>query len=427
MKKHVLNIFATGMFFLFSVLFSSAGLAMPGDWGKKALSDTKGSLLQFRSRGHILGFTPEKVYMVGLGYALVEEFVGGNGVSPVTPATDTEKGKGPSLETVSYAELWDGITLHYEAATDGLSESIYEVAPGADPQRIGFRYNVQAEINKDGGLVLAFPHGSFTLSAPSAWQEIGGGKVPVEVAFERRSEGTIGFRVGSYDNHHPLIIDPVYRWHTFYGSADPDYGLSVAIENGAIYVTGECDSTWNGPEGQLPLHNHSGSGFNDMFVLKLDANGAYLWHTFYGASDFIDSGSSIAVENGAVYVTGHSEATWTGPSGQGPLHAHDGADDIFVLKLDANGAYLWHTFYGSADYDYGYALDIEGRAVYVTGYSYETWTGPNSEPPLHSHSGANDIFVLKLDANGATSGIHSTGRRAMIKDMQFPKRPGRSI
>ena len=34
---------------------------------------------------------------------------------------------------------------------------------------------------------------------------------------------------------------------------------------------------------RAPLHAHSGGPAYDMFVLKLDTNGAYQWHTFYGA------------------------------------------------------------------------------------------------------------------------------------------------
>ena len=36
------------------------------------------------------------------------------------------------------------------------------------------------------------------------------------------------------------------------------------------------------------------------------------------------------------------------PGGQSPLHPHSGAEDVFVVKLDSGGAYQWHTFYGSS-------------------------------------------------------------------------------
>ena len=71
-----------------------------------------------------------------------------------------------------------------------------------------------------------------------AWQEIDGKRVPVTVAF-RVSEAEVGFSVGAYDRSHPLIIDPTYAWHTFYGSTQSDYGHGIAVDgSGNVYVTG---------------------------------------------------------------------------------------------------------------------------------------------------------------------------------------------
>jgi hypothetical protein len=44
----------------------------------------------------------------------------------------------------------------------------------------------------------------------------------------------------------------------------------------------------------------------------------------------------------------------------------------------------WHTF----------AVD-GSENIYVTGYSDFSWTGPSGEPPLHANSGGRDLFVLK--------------------------------
>ena len=128
--------------------------------------------------------------------------------------------------------------------------------------------------------------------------------------------------------------------------------IGIAVDSsGNVYVTGFSNDTWRGPNGQNPLNAYNGgdSDFGtDIFVLKLNSSGAYQWHTFYGAGD--DYGEGIAVDgNGNVYVTGYSNDTWNGPSGQSPLNAYNGGTDIFVLKLDSSGAYQWHTFYGSGD------------------------------------------------------------------------------
>jgi hypothetical protein len=251
----------------------------------------------------------------------------------------------------------------------------------------------------DGSLGFSFERGVLSESAPVAWQQFDGKRVPVEVAF-RVSEAEVGFSVGAYDRSHPLIIDPTYTWHTFYGSTQSDFGYGLAVDNGGnVYVTGLSNASWNA-SGNSPLHAHSG-GY-EFFVLKLNSSGAYQWHAFYGSASN-DGGNALAVDAGGnVFVTGYSAATWDGPAAAAPLHAHSGgAYDIFVLKLDTNGAYQWHTFYGSASNDVGRALAVDGGNVYVTGESGATWDGPAAAAPLNTHSGDDDLFVLKLNSSGA--------------------------
>jgi len=194
---------------------------------------------------------------------------------------------------------------------------------------------------------------------------------------------------------------PTYAWHTFYGSNGSDSGLGIVRDgSGNLYITGESNATWNGPTGQTPLHSHSGN--YDIFVLKLDSNGTYLWHTFYG-SNGSDSGFGIITDTtGNVYVTGESNATWNGPTGQTPLHSHSGFWDIVVLKLNSSGTYQWHTFYGSNGSDGGLGIVRDGSGnLYITGESNATWNGPAGQTPIDAHSGLNEIFVLKLNTNGA--------------------------
>ena len=133
-----------------------------------------------------------------------------------------------------------------------------------------------------------------------------------------------------------------------------------------------------------PINLHSGN--RDIVVLKLNSSGAYQWHTFHG-SDNYDEGSGIAVDkDGNIYVTGGSYAAWGTP-----MNPHSGGSDIVVLKLNSSGTLLWHTFHGASRNDTGdgLAVDNDGN-VYVTGESYATWG-----TPINTYSGGYDIVVLK--------------------------------
>ena len=118
----------------------------------------------------------------------------------------------------------------------------------------------------------------------------------------------------------------------------------------------------------------------------------------------IDAGYGIAIDgSGNVYVTGVSNATWNGPAGQSPLHAHSGGYDIFVLKLDSSGAYQWHTFYGSRRILIT-AMALPQTAA-ATSMSRDTAMQPGTartdRAPSMLTAEDGDIFVLKLDSSGA--------------------------
>jgi hypothetical protein len=291
-----------------------------------------------------------------------------------------------------------------------------------------------------------------TESAPVAWQDINGRRVPVKVAF-RVSDDEVGFKVGDYDREHPLVIDPTYAWHSFYCLENNDAPTAITVDSGCnIYVTGYCtlfptifvmklngdgaqqwhryfgsnnneafaialdgsgnicvtgwsNSGWIGPAGQLPRHAYTGS--TEIFVLKLDNGGEYQWHAFYGSNGG-DEGRGVVPDNsGNLFVTGISAGGWSGPAGEAPLHSHSGGPDILVLKLNSSGDYQWHTFYGSTnsvygDYAYGIAMDGSGN-LYLAGLSQALWNGPTGQPPLNdAFNGTinNSIFVLKLDNSG---------------------------
>jgi hypothetical protein len=379
---------------------------------------TQPSLMQFTSGGHVIGFAPTQVILASLDHALRIEFAGTDGVTPVAVNMDEASSRdgmmirpAELLGTVTYSELWRGVSVEYRTSDAGILKSTYTIAPGASAAQIRLHYNVPVELQSDGSLQFPFGRGYISESAPIAWQEIDGARVLVPVAFRvfetadanlqseienRKSE--IGFQLGAYDARYPLTIDPNYFWHTFYGSTTNDYSRAIAVDgSNNIYIVGHSTSTWGSP-----LHTASNCIFSDIVVLKLNSAGAYQWHTFYGGGGS-DHGNAIAVDgSGNIYVAGESNVTWQGDGGVNPLKRHSGQYDIVVLKLNSAGAYQWHTFYGSGNNDYNRAIAVDGSSnVYIVGFSLTTWTGDGNAQPLHAHSGGSDIAVLKLNSAGA--------------------------
>ncbi|MBU0492574.1 MAG: SBBP repeat-containing protein [Chloroflexi bacterium] len=389
---------------LLAVALLAAGLAAPliGQAAPTTSAAAAPGLLQFTAGGHVLGFTPQAAWLTTGSHALRVGFADANAVTPISDTPAAPGGQAVPLGRVTYANLWDGISLTYEAVDGAIAKSTYHLAPGADPAQIRLPYNVPVQLAADGSLSLAFATGRITESAPVAWQETDadGQRVPVAAAFQVRGQ-TVSFSLGDYDPRRPLTIDPNYHWHTFYGSGSNDEGYAIAADgSGNVYVAGRSAANWQGEGPTNPIHAYSGG--NDITVLKLDSDGAYVWHTFYGSISGDDGGYGIVTNGSDVYVAGYSGASWQGDGVSGPtdpIHTHSGSNDIAVLKLTSDGAYQWHTFYGSGSSDdcgRGIVLDSSSN-VYVAGYSNATWDGPlPGDTPLHDYTGDYDIAVLKL-------------------------------
>ncbi len=209
-----------------------------------------------------------------------------------------------------------------------------------------------------------------------------------------------------------------YQWHAFYEqtrSVATVGGRQLALDAaGNAYVATAVKLPWNDLT-LSPLHPYSGipdgaTWEDNLLILKLNSNGAYQWHTFYGTQDadpdlrLGNYAQDIAVDAGGnAYITGGA-TSW-----ESPLHAHSGASDILVLKLNPAGAYQWHTYYGSpdalrVDEAKGITLDRNGY-IYVAGIG-RPFLGSSGQQPLHPFSDDgetahnNDTFVLKLTPAG---------------------------
>ena len=116
----------------------------------------------------------------------------------------------PTYAQVGYSQPWPGIDLVYDGH-DGKLETIYTVAPHADPARIKLRYSGRDSLRIDpqGNLTYKTSVGEVKETAPILYQEIEGKRIETKGAFALLDKRTVGFTVAAYNRNHPLIIDPV--------------------------------------------------------------------------------------------------------------------------------------------------------------------------------------------------------------------------
>jgi hypothetical protein len=85
--------------------------------------------------------------------------------------------------------------------------------------------------------------------------------------------------------------------------------------------------------------------------------------------------------------------------------------DIYALKLDSEGNYVWSRSWGGSGDDYGYGIDIiNSNVVYITGYFRATVDfDPGPGIDTHASNGSQDAFITKLDTNGNFQWVRTWG------------------
>ncbi len=214
-------------------------------------------------------------------------------------------------------------------------------------------------------------------------------------------------------------------WIRSVGGESFDIGWSSTTDDaGNVYVTGYFSETadFDPSSGIMNLVSNGG---REIFVLKLGASGDFHWARSVGGTGQ-EQGNSIAVDpSGNVYVTGYFQGEVDFDPGPGSTILNSvAAVDIFVQKLNASGNLLWAISAGGYNHDAGRSIVTDPLGnVYLTGYFQGTVDfdpGPGIKN-LYS-SGAEDIFVQKMDASGnllwaisAGGAAHEQGNSILVK------------
>jgi hypothetical protein len=189
---------------------------------------------------------------------------------------------------------------------------------------------------------------------------------------------------------------------------DFNYGslrkLHIAPD-GSIYITGNFKDTIDLDPSYM-VYNLVSQGGWDVFMLKLSANGSFIWAKSFGGSNDDVCGSLRVDAQGNVYSHGTFKGTADFDPGPGTffLNSQKG-QSAFVQKLDQNGNFIWakafllqDTLSGGCE---GKAIDLDSDGnVYCAGWfqgpvDFDPGPGVNIPP-----SNAMGVYITKLDSSG---------------------------
>ncbi|OGS78818.1 MAG: hypothetical protein A3D31_02255 [Candidatus Fluviicola riflensis] len=219
--------------------------------------------------------------------------------------------------------------------------------------------------------------------------------------------------IGSYDIFlEKLDSTGAVRWLRTLGSSESEMVGGVATDvDGNIYLAGNFWGEIDVDPGNGVYEITPTEGFDDLFVLKLNSNGEFVWVKTFGSFLF-DNASGIKVDiQGNIYITGSlgDDVNDMDPGvGEYAALYYGGHGDGFIMKLDVQGNFLWINSIGGGQSDFmnDMAFDDLGN-VYTTGKFYGT-ANCSCDTSFISQ-GSTDAFVQKFNASGGYEWGYSLG------------------
>ncbi len=227
---------------------------------------------------------------------------------------------------------------------------------------------------------------------------------------------TFSYGSGDYDVY-LIKVDSAGEeiWSRTYGGTEADYGYDITptSDNGFVIVGSTCSF---------------GNGKHDVYLLKVDDDGAVIWSKTYGGLQDDEGASVRLTADGGFIICGTTnsfgrgsdiyliktdslgDSSWTrtyggsaGESGSAVRVLSDdgyvmvgstgsyglGYSSVYLIRANNTGDTLWTTTYGGDRADFGYGVEITDDGGYIVVGA----TAPSGESFY-------DAFLVKADALG---------------------------
>ncbi len=176
-------------------------------------------------------------------------------------------------------------------------------------------------------------------------------------------------------------------WQKSFGGTQADQAYAVQQTNEGGYIVAVASASNDGD-----VSGHHGAGYNDYWILKLDATGNITWEKSLGGTS-VDLPTSIqqTTDNGYI-ISGKSLSI------DGDVTGNHGSYDYWVVKTNSSGTIVWQKSLGGSAEENGFAIRQTSEGGYIVcGYSVSNdgdVSGHNL--PLYSP----DAWVVKLTGDG---------------------------
>ena len=197
------------------------------------------------------------------------------------------------------------------------------------------------------------------------------------------------------------------QWQKIFGGSDDDRGQSIIqTDDGGFAVTGFSRSDDGDITGNF--------GFQDYWVVKLDALGGIQWEKSVGFSGNDRGYDIIQTQDGGYFATGFLDVTASEGEGNDDFDnlktssnskgAKHGVGEYWGIKLNAGGDIQWRRYFGGTNNDRSYAaIQTQDGGYIQTGHS------ESDDFDVENPIGSYDIWVVKTFADGVLDWEKSFG------------------
>ncbi len=195
-------------------------------------------------------------------------------------------------------------------------------------------------------------------------------------------------------------------WANVITGPDEDFARGVVTDDeGSIYVVGHFTDTATFYISETDTAAARSEGGKDVFIVKYDADGNFVWHVTAGGPDD-DTATDVDWHQwtGKLYVSGGFQDR--GKFGNKVLLSN-GQTDAFLMKLDGEGNVHWVKHGGGQEHDVAAAVAVnEAGQIYIVGdYYVQAEFGGDTLQSI----GSSDMFLARFNSEGDQLWIRSNG------------------
>jgi len=206
-----------------------------------------------------------------------------------------------------------------------------------------------------------------------------------------------------------------FQWVKTIGGSGMDRAESVVVDpSGNVIITGTFQGTVDfDPGSGVTNLTATANSINNVFVVKLNSNGTFVWAKAITTSANAKANSIDIDISGNIYLTGKFAGTTDfnpGTSTNNLTSSSTNYSDAFICKLTSGGSYGWAKQIGNTgNYsEEGLCIQVSSAGVHITGwFNGKTDFDPSSNTEILSvngfvsgSTGEDDVFIAKYDLSG---------------------------